>query len=292
MKKLLIVIMLLLPTMAQAQSLIVIGWDGTGWNNIEPLLNAGKLPNLEALINQTGRYPFPIDLHGKTDTKNSWTRAWTGYDYDVTKVHSNQQWSQVPYRFTIVNHIQKSGVKIGWFVSKSVNVGGKFNSNLGQIWRQADKRRYANPKKYGDDYIYILRDHAEQFIVNNTDTLTFLHLNPDHYGHIHGENSARYLYEFERADQILGDVMAFLPASTPILIISDHGFNEGGFGPNGHRNAGDAWGWTDLPIDQGYEFQAGHHPRVNMRDIGTTVLRLFDIDPFANEPTRRGKSLL
>ena len=90
MKKLLmILVMLFVPALVSAESLFIMGWDGAGWNNVERMLKAGELPNLEWLIKDTGRYPFPIDTHGRTSTTNSWTRIFTGLDPDQTGVSGN-----------------------------------------------------------------------------------------------------------------------------------------------------------------------------------------------------------
>ena len=316
-KIMIILVLMLIPLTVSAQSLFVMGWDGSGWKNIEPMLQAGRLPNLEGLINQTGQFPFPIDIHGKPDTTNSWTRVWTGLDPDQTGVDGNKrilriknkytQWMvweannfnifmgyggwlrPVPYRHTIMKAIQDQGVSVGWFLSKTENAGGVLKAPLGKIKKNADKKLTALPGD-GNSYIYDLRAAASGFINNaQGDFILFLHVNPDEYGHKFGENNSRYIYEMERADKVLGDMLAILPFDAGIIILTDHGFDEG---LKSHRNASDAWGWTNLPIDSGYEFQPGHHPRANMRDIGTTLLDWYGINWQARVPVMRGKSLL
>lgn len=146
-----------------------------------------------------------------------------------------------------------------------------------------------------DRYLSELTDFAVNSIKEASkkgDFAFFLLANPDVYGHVFGENGERYIEEFVRADEVLGKITKALPPDTAIIVMADHGFDEG---LNTHYNAPDAWGWTNLPIHDSYAFgpkETRHHAYANMRDIGTTILEWYGIDWQKETPQLRGKSLL
>lgn len=101
--------------------------------------------------------------------------------------------------------------------------------------------------------------------------MVFLLTNPDYYGHKHGENGARYLEEFERSDEKLGKILPLLGNDTHIIILTDHGFDEG---KKTHRNAPDCWMVTNLPVDSAYVRQRNQKAFASYRDVLFSYLKM------------------
>jgi len=277
-------LMLICPT-AHAESLFIMGWDAAGMNNVVPLLEQGKLPNLKSLIDNGGCLTH-IENITCTYTTPNWTEAFTGLSYDQSGAKSNGTWKVVPYENTIVKAIQDKGHKIGWFVSKERLNTNFSTSSLANIALRADSYQFLSSQK-NDNYIVTLAQRAISFIQQNAEYLIFLHVNPDYYGHKYGENSARYLYEFERADYWLGQILSNIDRmNTRVIVVSDHGFDEGTFD---HPNAPDNFMAADIPLKS---FYCTGETTGTMRDIANTILEYYGIDWTSRKTTMRGKSLL
>jgi bisphosphoglycerate-independent phosphoglycerate mutase (AlkP superfamily) len=119
--------------------------------------------------------------------------------------------------------------------------------------------------------------------------LLFLHVNPDDYGHLYGENSQQYAQEFVRADTLLGQILQVLSSNTKVIVMTDHGLDEGSII---HANAPDAWMATNLPVHPLYYQQKNQRAFGTMRDVAPTVLDYYGIDYKSRVPQIRGKSLL
>jgi hypothetical protein len=277
-------LILLCPT-AQAESLFIMGWDGAGMNNVVPLLEEGKLPNLKSIIDNGGCLTH-VENISCTYTTPNWTEAFTGLTYDQSKAKNNDTWKVVPYENTIVKAVQDKGHRIGWFVSKVRLDSNTHESSLANIALRADSYSYATSQG-NDNYIVTLSQKVISFVEQNTEYLVFLHVNPDYYGHKYGENSARYLYEFERADYWLGQILSNIDRmNTRVIVVSDHGFNEGTFD---HSDAPDNFVVTDIPLKS---FYCTGETTGTMRDVANTILEYYGIDWTSRIPTMRGKSLL
>jgi predicted AlkP superfamily phosphohydrolase/phosphomutase len=288
------------------------GWDGAGWNNVGPMLEAGLLPNLQALIAE-GAHVLPIELIGRTNTLTTWTQVFTGLTYDQTGVTGNHHgrnrisprsperpfpelnhWiRQVPYDWTLPSLIQhKRGVRIGWITSKPYLGADRSVSPLAGIAENADMYAMVTPEQGGpDDYISDLRAEAMRFIASSGDQggyFLFFHVNPDHYGHVHGEGSDRYREEFVRADEALGRVRRYAPGAH-CIVMTDHGFDPGRYW---HDSAPDAWAVTTLPVHPDYHLAPGQRAAATPRDIGTMLFDAYNFELDRHRPQLRGKRLL
>lgn len=294
---------------AYAKSLVIIGWDGAGYNNVIPLLEQGKLPNLQFLVK--GGTFSKYEPVAKTETVPQWTAMFTGLCPSQTEIYANNSpnsFTVLPFKATIVKRLkEEKNLKIGWFVSKD---NFSFNPRpLDSIRMHADQALGIFPRRtpeygsgivIGNKYIYRLTDEAVKFILfckfEKQDYLVFLHLDPDIYGHAFGETGQRYLEEFMRSDEALGNVLnAIDRRDTKILVVSDHGFDKGGFF---HKRAPDCWFATDLPIKSIYKLHpigvsVEQESKGTTKDIALTIWDYFEIYDWRDNPVRyRGKTLL
>jgi len=272
-----------------AKSLVCVLWDGAGSNNVTTMMDEGKLPNLKSIVDR-GVY-IPIEPMGKTKTIPEWTVRFTGMTYDQTKVLSNKKWEIVPYTKTIISKIQNKGNKVGWFVSKPY-LSVEFP--LQNIFLHADKKKELSPiyrDAFTGEFInfgeitrkwymeVLVQDALDALPELGNDFILIIHVNPDIWGHKYGENSIEYLKEIERADKNLGIILQALPSETSIMVMNDHGFDEG---KKVHNNAPDCWLATDIPLTR---------KRGTSRDIALTILDYFEVE-WRNDPvTYRGSSL-
>jgi predicted AlkP superfamily pyrophosphatase or phosphodiesterase len=301
------IVCLLIAGSVDAKSLIIVGWDGAGYNNVIPMLNDGSLPNLSRLLlrGMFSKYE-PVS---RTETIPQWTAMFTGLDPSQSGVRSNKEFISapfgLPYNKTIMKRLQEQGIKVGWFVSKPDYYLWNL-SPLRSVVARADGRKAVTPSR-GDlgsrvvddkDYINKLLTAALQFMLSNKDYILFIHLNPDVYGHAFGENHPRYLQEFINCDKALGEIMDFVDVygiDAKLIVVSDHGFDEGAFT---HYRAPDCWFATDLPIKSIYKLMhldiwEEQETRGTTKDIAYTIWDYFGITDWRGNPSvYRGKSLL
>src|SRR4030042_5088967 len=254
MRKIVVVSLLLVLLFASslfAESLVVIGWDGAGSNNVIPLLEQGKLPGLRSILD-TGGVFVDIETISKTVTVPTHVVLFTGLTSDQTGVSTNRDTrTRVPIGDIITKKIRDRGDKVGWYVSKDFLWS---NSPLKAITTNIDGGGLYNAHTSSgctDGYITNLSSGAIQFIIDNrgTDFLLFIHTNPDCYGHRDGENSERYLHEFIRSDELLQNVLSVIDANTKVAVLNDHGFDEG---MQEHNSAPDLWMVTNIPLKSVY----------------------------------------
>jgi predicted AlkP superfamily phosphohydrolase/phosphomutase len=295
---------------SRAEKLVIMGWDGAGLNDLNQLLAQGKLPNLAYFLNSGGGHLVPLEVIAKTLSMASWSQVFTGLTYDQTGVLGNSYfrgivnttyndtlhifgmdfWIRpIPYEQTIIQPIQKLGHEIGWFVSNPYLSTGTQTSALANIALNANDSLLQNPIINGNNYINTLGQRAIAFIQSHSDFLVFLHVNPDDYGHLYGENSLRYAQEFIRADTLLGQILQEVASDTKVIVMADHGFDPGA---RGHANAPDAWMATNLPVHELYYQQQDQRAFGTMRDVAPTILAYYGINYKTRVPQIRGKSLL
>lgn len=272
-----------------AESLVVIGWDGAGSRNVIPLLEQGKLPGLQSILDRGGVFA-DIETISRTVTVPTWTVIWTGLTSDQTGVATNKDTKKrVPIGDIIVKQIRDRGYKVGWLVSKDFLWE---KSPLQSVMANVDAGGLSNAHTDDgctDGYINSLNDGAIQFIMENrgNDFLLFIHTNPDCYGHRDGENSERYLYEFVRSDQLVQNILSVIDDNTKIIVLTDHGFDEGAYE---HNSAPDLWIVTDVPLKSVYY---NGENRGTTRDVPFTILDYFKIYDWRDNPSKnRGKSML
>jgi len=273
-----------------AESLVMIGWDGAGSRNVIPLLEQGKLPGLQSILDAGGVY-VDIETVSKTVTVPTWTVIFTGLTSDQTGVSTNRDTRKsISIENIITRQLRDRGYKVGWLVSKDFLWS---RSPLKAIMSNVDIGVLSNPEtsKGGclDDYILSINNGAIQFIMDNRgkNFFLFIHLNPDCYGHRDGENSERYLQEFLRSDELVQNVLATIDVETKVIVLNDHGFDEG---MKEHNSAPDLWMVTNLPLKEIY---LNGLTRGTTRDIPFTILDYFKIYDWRDNPSKnRGKSML
>ncbi len=74
------------PVQAPAAPLLIVGWDGATWNLLAPMLEAGLLPNLAALIERGGAAPLASTMIPISSA--AWVAAATGQTPGQTGVYS------------------------------------------------------------------------------------------------------------------------------------------------------------------------------------------------------------
>ncbi len=302
-----------LATPSDAGNVIVVGWDAAGLRHVQPMLSRGELPNLAAFL-QSGGHMVPLELIARTSTIASWTEVFTGLTYDQTGVLGNNKngksggqlsnkttqgvllpgfnfWIRViPFNDTIIPAIQQQGYRVGWFVSKIYLDNDKNHTPLAFIAKNAAAFLLKDPKFAGDGYLPQLEDATESFATSNSQFFIFEHLDPDYYGHIFGDQSARFEQEIVRCDTALGELMTKIDRTeTKIVVISDHGFDPGA---KEHLNAPDAFMATDLPVDAAYYQQPNQRAFATPRDVATMLLQYFGVAWQSRSPQMRGKPLL
>jgi len=289
--------LMLIPVLVSAKSIIIMGWDGAGLRNALPMMENGDLPNLKSLVENGGHF-IPIEITDRTVTIPSWTQVFTGLTQDQTGVYGNGRppegevtpkninafpyWlHKLDYERMVQSKLQNIGVKTGWIISKKGFLGSNcMSSPICEIGIHANTKWESGFTVGGPDYMPGMTAKVQKVLKNfaDQDLFLFVHTNPDAFGHKYGENSVEYLNEFKRSDTLLGIILNSIDRnSIKVIVMSDHGFNEG---LKNHGNAPDAFLATDLPIVLHYG---------NMRDITPTVLDWYGIE---KSPNIRGKSLL
>lgn len=234
-------------------NVILLGWDGVQRNHLYELLNAGMTPNLNAFI-QTGKIVNITVSDHVTDTKSGWTQILTGYRWWKTGVYGNSVWFHtIPRGYTIPERLENifgSNQIATAFITGKLNqmeiedgtgtaaIGSSFanysnDALYANLPSQLDvvsvgdlqQDRYADVA--GPLMLKFLQEHA------NTHFFSFFHFSdPDHTGHMFGENSAEYSTAIETCDYWLGQILTSLNTlglsqNTLIYITADHGFDEG-----------------------------------------------------------------
>ncbi len=277
-----VVIFLYQAFVAQAENLVVMGWDGVGRSEINILMADGKLPNLSGLtLAETENITATFTVPG-------WTQVFTGQTYDQSRVLGNIEWDTIiPFSETVPGRLKESkNMKIGWYASKRLWSKNCGITPLCEIAVNSDNYSYHEPVVEGNRYLQNMLGDAQRFALQNLNNDIFVALlcNPDVYGHIYGSGSTEYYNEIVRCDKALGSLIAFLQGygiydKTKIIVVSDHGFDPMS---TTHYNAPYSFIGTNLPILR----------RGTLRDVANTMLDYFQIDPAVQEPYLRGNSLL
>ncbi len=145
--------------------------------------------------------------------------------------------------------------------------------------------------KYLDQQVARATEFINEQKANSSAFVLFVHTDPDRYGHLHGENSDRYLREFVRADRALGKISALVPDAN-IIVVADHGFDEGMME---HWDAPDSWMATNLPVKEIYRHRG--EAMATMRDVAKAIYKHYGITPLPMGkekafPTLRGVDIL
>lgn len=233
-------------------NVILLGWDGVQREHLFELINRGLMPNLSAFV-QTGKlFNVTVSDH-YTDTKAGWTQILTGYRWWKTGIFQNSNWFHaIPRGYTIPERLESI---FGSTQIATAFITGKLNQmeiedRTGTAAVGSPFSVYSNEALYDNlpsqlDFVSV-GDLAEdryanvtgplmlQFIQNNTNNrfFGFFHLSdPDHIGHMYGENSIQYENAIETCDYWLGQILnklntLGLSQKTLIYVTADHGFDE------------------------------------------------------------------
>ncbi len=250
-------------------NVILIGWDGVQKNHLFELLNRGSLPNLSSLIRNGVIVNATISDHC-TDTKAGWTQILTGYKWWRTGVFNNYVWfNSIPDGYTIPERLENIYGKdniVTAFIKAKVNhmetINGADTASPISPWSlYTNEAIYSNlpseldfvstgPPDTGvydpnnDRFADVVGPLMVKFIQNNSNNrfFAFFHIaDPDHIGHVYGEDSVEYENGIETCDYWLGRFVDELriqnmTQNTLIYVTTDHGFDEGAYS---HYNSPD-----------------------------------------------------
>lgn len=292
-----------LPRQAKAsspkQGLIMLGWDSAGEHHVRRLLSQGRLPNLASFLSETAGIT-PLMPTGASLTIPVWTEIFTGLNGRQTGALGNHpmagktvEWASmwdgqygqlthlgwfrsVPYEHTIQYAMQQEGFATAWLSAKPGYLGTDPESSpIACIAQNVQFCCTAKPKRLGDPYMLTFVEGAVNFSAQFPRSLTFIHLNPDKFGHLYGGESPEYESEIERCDNAFGVLLTNIDREkTGTMVISDHGFDGS---ERKHLNAPWSWMVTDMPVRR--RWAVGGASTV---DVYPTVLGYWGI------PTRRG----
>jgi hypothetical protein len=233
-------------------NVILLGWDGVQRNHLYELLKAGLMPNLSGFI-QTGKMVNVTVSDHYTDTKAGWTQILTGYRWWKTGVFANAIWfNTIPKNYTIPERLENyygSSDIVTAFITGKLNQM-EIEDQTGTAAVGSPFAVYSNQALYSnlpsaldvvsvgdleqDRYADVVGPLTLQFIQNNSNNrfFGFFHFSdPDHTGHMYGENSEEYSTAIETCDYWLGQILGKLNTlgiaqKTLIYITADHGFDE------------------------------------------------------------------
>ncbi len=302
-----------------AERVVLIGWDGVNKERLIGLLREGKLPHLHRIIRE-GKFIDTQVTSGTTSTKSGWAEILTGYSYRITGVYDNwREYRPIPVGLTVFERwrdlVGKDRSATVFLAGKKENLGARGphrtwpNGSRKVRWDEgAWDAMNVDPGEIlsmqGEPYAYT-RDHVDVFEnglsvddvgkkalgyiqqFKDARSLLFFHFEePDEQGHMHGEASQPYADALEKNDYWLGRIIAQLESlalydQTLIYIVSDHGFEKGGYE---HKNEPQTFLATN---DKAIMASSG-----DRKDITPTILARWGVDLRQVRPPLEGRSLL
>ena len=153
---------------------VVLGFDGAGWDTIEPLIQAGKLPYLERLRRQSAW--GPLETFKPTKSPVIWTSIATGMNMEkhgiLDFVYLEENELPVPFEnserrepsvWQILDHFGMRSVVVNWFVTyppdkiDGIMVSNRFRrALLLSPERRARMRDSVHPKELFDRLVPFL----------------------------------------------------------------------------------------------------------------------------------------
>jgi predicted AlkP superfamily phosphohydrolase/phosphomutase len=274
------------PETAPAQRLLLIGWDGATFDLIDPLLRAGRLPNLAGLL-ERGSSVW-LDSTIVPISSAAWTSAVTGSwpgktgvysffepvpnSYDVRPVSSHSVraaplWRLLSARGLRVHVIgvpltyppePVSGTLVAGMLSPENAVyaypasltdrlrARNFVPDLG-IWRE----RRAFSWKQLDEQLRIKTEFAQETLASddwNFAMVVFKSLDVVSHRLYDGRTDTQVARLLDALDHVLGDLLESVGPDTNVVLMSDHGFTTYARAFNLHT-------WL---LDNGYAVAAAH----------------------------------
>lgn len=302
------------------RNVILIGWDGCLIDDIRQLLQIGRLPNLQRVIDE-GRMIDTWITTSLTETKPGWAEILTGYGPTVTGVYDNRdKYRDIPKGLTIFErlkaHFGNDAIRTIFIAGKLQNLGnrGPHRVRIGgnrKTWH--DETLWVEGEKGAGDVVwheaepyYTACKSCDVFKIGLGDApfvgqalidaigetqgkrfFAFSHFwEPDEAGHDYGEGTAAYQKVIVENDDWLGKVVATLKKQgiydeTAIYIVTDHGFDKQTMS---HHFAAHTWLVTNdvvTLVDKG-----------DRKDVTPTLLQRFGIDWKSFQPPIHGHSLL
>ena len=264
-------------------NVILISWDGVGRDTLYSLLRAGRLSNLQDLIEEGGIFNITVTGHA-TDTKAGHSEMLTGYGPEITGVYSNNRYNPIPDGYTVFERVKEyfqGRVATGMITGKKENLDVENDGPFSNAREDLDvcKVAHASASRVGSEALRAIEKYSE------TSFLFFIHFSdPDHKGHRYGEGSEEYLEAIVSCDYWLGEIVEKLESEgiyeeTFIYVTADHGFDPGS---KNHRFAP-------------YVFLATNDPDVRrngeQKDITPTILYRMGLNLEEIEPPLPGMPL-
>ena len=299
---------------------VLIGWDGCLIDDVRLLLEQGRLPNLQRLIDEGCMIDTYITT-SKTETKPGWAEILTGYGPGVTGVYDNRDvYRDIPQGLTIFErlkvHFGKDGIRIIFLAGKLQNLGNRGRhrvrtggnrktwhdetlwtddekENTDVVWHDAEP--YYTSSKSCDTFKNGLGDAPfvggaaieELARVKGQRFLLFAHFwEPDESGHDYGEGTTAYVKTIVENDVWLGRVMDALRQQgsyddTAIYVLTDHGYDKGA---TSHLFAPHTWVVTNDTVRL--------VSKGDRKDMTPTLLERFGVDIRSLRPPLEGRTLL
>jgi arylsulfatase A-like enzyme len=270
---------------------ILISWDGALREHVKADLAKGKLPNLARLVEHGSLVDIDVVGH-RTDTKAGHAQLLTGYDPQLTGVHSNANYRPIPPGYTIFERLRQAFGRDG---ITTIMLTGK-DHNLGS--QGADLLRGADPYYFsragitvwdGDQnrLAHVVGKKAVAYVdqfAGKGRFFLFVHLpDADANGHVYGESSDDYDRALVECDRWLGAILDEVSRKgiddrTLVYVTADHGFEVGA---KQHADAPHIFlGTNDVGLRNGQQ-----------RDIAPTVLSATGVDLSKITPALPGKPL-
>ncbi len=208
---------------------ILIGVDGVQYNHLTEMLILGKLPNYQRLISNGGiSASAQITGHIETSTAPGNAELFTGLPSSITGIKDNSCEKKIPQGLTVFErlHSDNASIQIGLIYGKKtcyIPESILSNAKTAINWWFVDSS--SDSKDVSTKALEFLNLHKR-----NSFFLTLYYGVTDTAGHTYGENSKQYDDALINTDQALGILLDWMEKNEmkiPIILTSDHGWNEG-----------------------------------------------------------------
>jgi len=278
-----------LRSQVATERVVLISWDGSQEAHVRESMAQGLLPNLKELADEGGFAEVYISDH-VTETMTGHVEMLTGYPPEITGVFNPHRGSRQPVlaELFVMTRLEgffgEESVETVFLASKSWRLGSlpgqpyALVRSVLDIWDGDRDRPAAVTGPLAVQYVSLGAQSGRKLFC-------FIHFHdPDVAGHSHGENSPEYEAALETCDYWLGRIRAVLAETSlqapgAIMVTTDHGFIENGYG---HADARRAWLATNW----------GRLARGDQKDIVPTILSMYGIDYHQFLPPLPGRPLL